>query len=237
MKNKKKILAGLLLFIVLVAGGIVFYYWEQGRSYVKTEDARITANTVTVSPLISGRVASWKGKEGDQVVAGQNLGWLDTYAIASSAGINPNTLGQTGSIAAGKAEITAPVSGQIIKSSIEPGQMVNAGQSLAVIADTEDMYVSANIEETKINKVKVGQDVEITIDSLQNQVVTGKVEEIGKATTSTFSVISSTSSNGSFTKVVQLIPVKIRFAGINQLALLPGMSVEVKIHIADQVNQ
>lgn len=231
MYNKKKILIGLFAIIVVVAGLIAFYYWDQGRKYVKTEDARIEANTVTVSPLISGRITSLKVQEGDYVNAGDTLGWQETGTMATSAGVNTNALNSVGSVAVGKAEITAPISGQIIKLAVEPGQVVSPGQSLAVIADTQDLYVSANIEETSVEKVKRGQNVEITLDALQNKKVVGKVEEIGKATTSTFSVISTQSSNGSFTKVVQLIPVKIRFPGINKLNLLPGMSVEIKIDI------
>jgi multidrug resistance efflux pump len=231
MNTKRKILIGLFALIVIVAGLITFHYWDQGRKYVKTEDARIEANTVTVSPLISGRIISLKVKEGDYLEAGDTIAWQETGTMATSAGINTNTLNPIGSVAAGKAEITAPISGEIIKLSAEPGQVVGPGQSLAVMADTQDLFVSANIEETSVGKVKKGQDVEITIDSLQNKKVMGKVEEIGKATTSTFAVIPTQNSNGSFTKVVQLVPVKIRFPGINKLNLLPGMSVEIRIDI------
>lgn len=231
MNKKNKILIGLLVLIVVVAGAIIYYYWDQGRKFVKTDDAKIAANTVTVSPLISGRITSLKVHEGDSVNAGDTLGWQETGTMATSAGVSATALNSAGSLVAGKAEITAPISGQILKLSAEPGQMVGPGQSLAVIADTNDLYVSANIEETSIEKIKPGQDVEITIDALQNKKAIGKVEEIGKATTSTFAVIPTQSSNGSFTKVVQLVPVKIRFPGINKLSLLPGMSVEVKIHL------
>jgi multidrug resistance efflux pump len=229
--KKKKVLLGLLILIVVVAGAIVFYYWDQGRRYVKTEDARISANIVTVSPLISGKITSLKVKEGDFVNAGDTLGWQETGTMASSSAVSTNNLNPVGSVTVGKADITAPISGQIIKLSAVQGQIVSPGQSLAVIADTQDLYVSANIEETAIEKVKVGQDVEISIDALQNKKVMGKVEEIGRATTSTFSVIPTQSSNGSFTKVIQLIPIKIRFPGINKLNLLPGMNAEIKIHI------
>jgi len=188
MKDKKKILIGLFAIILVVAAFIVLYYWDQGRKYIKTEDARIEGHIVTVSPLISGRITSLKVQEGDMVNAGETIGWQETGTMATSAGINTNSLNAVGSMAVGKAEITAPISGQVIKMSVEPGQLVSPGQSLAVIADTEDLYVSANIEETSVKKIKPGQEVEITIDALDNKKVMGKVEEIGKATTSTFSI-------------------------------------------------
>ena len=234
MENKNKILITLFAIIIIIAGAITLYYWDQGRKYVKTDDARIEANTVTVSPLISGRITSLKVQEGDTVNADDTLGWQETGTMSTSAGINTSALNPVGSVVVSKSEIFAPIAGQIIKLAAEPGQIVSPGQSLAVIADTQDLYISANIEETSIGKVKPGQDVEITIDTLNNKKVMGKVEEIGKATISTFSVISTQSSNGSFTKVVQLVPVKIRFPGINNLNLLPGESVEIKIHVLGQ---
>lgn len=231
MKNKKKVLTIMSIVILVVAGGIIFYYWYENAHYVSTEDARVSANIVSVTPQIPGRITAWNVAEGDQVQAGGNLGWQDTNTVATTAGVNASALNQVGSLTVSKAEITAPVSGEVIKSSVVEGQMAGTGTVLAMIADTGDLYVSANIEETKIDRVKPGQDVEVTIDALNGKKVMGKVDEIGKATTSTFSVIPSQSSNGSFTKVTQLIPIKIRFPGINQMGLAPGMSVEIKIHV------
>ena len=229
--NKKKILTAVLTLLVAGAGGIVFYYWNEDAHYVSTQDARIAANIVNVVPQIPGKVIVWKVHEGDKVKAGQVLGWQDTSGLAASAAINAGALNQVGSLTVGKAEIVAPIGGEIIKSAVEPGQYVAPGQSVAVIADTGDLYVSANIEETLINKVKPGQNVEVAIDALQGKKVLGKVDEIGKATVSTFSILPVQSSNGNFTKVIQLVPIKIRIPGASDLGLLPGMSVEIKIHI------
>ncbi|MHB1651862.1 MAG: HlyD family secretion protein [Desulfitobacteriaceae bacterium] len=232
MKNKKKVLVILLIAILAVAGGIVFYYEYENANYISTDDARIAANIVNVSPQIPGRVTAWNVVEGDKVQAGGNLGWQDTNAVATSAGVNASALNLVGGLTVSKAEIVAPISGEVIKAAVIPGQMVSPGQTLALIADMSDFFVSANIEETKIKKIKPGQDVDITIDALNGKKVIGKVEEIGKATLSTFSILPAQSSNGNFTKVTQLFPVKIRFPGSNQLGLEPGMSVEIKIHVA-----
>lgn len=231
MKNKKKIITLILGAMLLIGGGIFFYYWWEGKNYVATEDARIAANTVSVTPLISGKIVSWEVTEGDSVKAGQNLGWQDTTAMAGSSVVNPNALKQTGSLAVSKAEITAPISGKIIKSSVQMGQLASPGQTLAMIADTDDLYVSANIEETKIARLKPGQDVDIFIDALNGRKVKGKVDMLGQATVSTFSAISMQSSSGSFTKVTQLVPIKIRFPVSSDLPLVPGMSVVIKIHL------
>jgi len=231
MKNKKKILIILVAVLLIGAASIVYYYWYENSHYVSTEDARIAADIVTVTPQIPGRITEWNVSEGDNVKAGANLGWQDTNAVATSSGVNAAALNAVGSLMVSKAEITAPISGKVLKSSVVPGQMVSPGQALALIADTGDLYVTANIEETKIKEVKKGQNVEVTIDALGGQKVMGKVEEIGQATLSTFSVLPTQSSNGTFTKVTQLIPVRIRFPHASEMGLAPGMSVEVKIDI------
>ncbi len=231
MKNKKKILVVILLVVILIGGGIAGFYWYDDTYFVSTDDARLAANTVNVTPQIPGRIASWNVAEGDMVQAGDDLGWQDTNSVANSAGVSTAALNQVGSMTVSKAELVAPISGQVIKSSVETGQLVSPGQTLAVIADTRDLYVSANIEETKVDKLKVGQPVDITIDALQGRQFTGRLAEIGKATLSTFSVMPVDSSNGNYTKVTQLIPVKIRFPVDPSLGLVPGMSVEIKIHV------
>ena len=229
--KKKVILFVVSLFILVGAAGIVYYYYYENTNYVTTKDARISANLVNVSPAITGKVTAWNVNEGDSVKAGSNLGWQDTGTLATSAGINTTSLNSVGSIMVNRSEITAPISGEVIKSNVEEGQIVSPGQTLAIIADTKDLFVSANIEETKVNQLKVGQDVEISIDSLNGKTVLGKIDQMGRATVSTFSVLPSQSSNGSFTKVTQLVPIKIRFPEIKDLALVPGMSAEIKIHI------
>jgi multidrug resistance efflux pump len=202
-------------------------------NYITTDDARISAYTANVGPIISGKITSWNVAEGEYVKAGATMGWQDTNAIASTAGVTPSALNPIGSIMISKAEITAPISGQVIKTSVRVGQLVGAGQALAVIADTSDLFVEVNIDETEMGKVKVGQLVELKIDGVPGRSFQGRVDEIGKATLSTFDILPMQSANGNFTKVTQRIPLKIRFPEINKLGLVPGMSVTAKIHITE----
>ncbi len=232
--NKQKIIISAVLTVVLVIGmGIGFYYWYQFSRYIATDDAQISAYTATVSPIIPGKVTSWNVAEGDYVQAETPLGWQDTSSLATSADVNPSAIKPVGSITVSKAEITAPISGQVIKNNVRVGQLVGTGQPIAVIADIDDLFVNVNIEETQIKKVKVGQVVDLEIDALPGKTFQGRVDDIGKATLSTFDILPMQSANGNFIKVTQRIPLKIRFPEINDLGLLPGMSVTAKIHIAN----
>ncbi len=107
------------------------------------------------------------------------------------------------------AVLRAPISGQIIKKLASPGEMGTVGNPVALMVDTDDLYVTANIEEDKIEKVKVGQEVRLTVDSFPDVWFKGKVDSIGSASTSTFSLLSTQTSGNTFIKVTQRIPVKI----------------------------
>ena len=233
MKNQKIVIAVVVTLVLMIGGGIASYYWYEMSHYLTTDDARISAYTANVSPIISGKITSWNVSEGEYVKAGAAMGWQDTNAMATSAGVNPSALNPVGSIMVSKAELTAPISGQIIKSSVRVGQLVGAGQPLAVIADTSDLFVNVNIDETEISKVKVGQLVDLTFDALPGKTFQGRVDEIGTATLATFDILPMQSANGNFTKVTRRILLKVRFPEINKLGLLPGMSVTAKIHITE----
>jgi membrane fusion protein (multidrug efflux system) len=108
---------------------------------------------------------------------------------------------------------------------------VQPGQPIVSIVDASALWVNANIEETNIARVKVGQPVTVHVDALGTD-IPGKVEAVTPATASTFSMIPSSNASGNFTKVTQLVPVRISVNLGNQPLLL-GANVEVKIRVAD----
>ena len=187
--NKKAILGAVAAGILLVILSIVGWYWYQGEHYVTTEDARVAANLVVISPEIGGKIVEWNIKEGDMVRTGDVLGRQDLGTTLSSGTINISTMGTVGGIAAEKASIKTPISGQVIRSSAVLGQMAVPGSNLAVVADTDQLYISANIEEDHIARVVLGQKVELTIDAFPGVNFQGRVETIGRATTATFSLL------------------------------------------------
>jgi multidrug resistance efflux pump len=108
--------------------------------------------------------------------------------------------------------------------------MVQAGQALAVAADMEHLYITANIQEKDLKDIEAGDSVEIKVDGDGNTIFDGEVEEIGFATNSLFSVLPQQSSNGSYTKVAQKVAVKISLKNASD-KVLPGMNAEVKISL------
>ena len=215
---KKKIILVIILLVMIVAGGAIgYYYWYQGNHYISTEDARIAGDQYRVMPRISGKLVSLDLEDGQDVVADQIVGQQDTTNVANNMLDN--------------ASLRSPITGTVLKVASKPGEVVSPGQAVAIVVDMNKLYVSANIEETDLGRVHVGQTVEFTIDSFDGKKFMGKVSNIGTATASTFSLLPSTSTSGSFTKVTQRIPIKISIDDKQNNTILPGMSANIKIHL------
>jgi membrane fusion protein (multidrug efflux system) len=129
-------------------------------------------------------------------------------------------------------KIIAPVSGIIAKRTVEVGQRVNAGQQMVQIAQIGDLWVTANFKETQLQRMKPGQRVTIHVDAFK-QDFNGKVESMPASTGSISSLLPPENATGNYVKVVQRMPVRIRFdpnqAGLERLR--PGMSVDPKVWV------
>ncbi|HKD79041.1 MAG TPA: HlyD family secretion protein [Candidatus Angelobacter sp.] len=124
-------------------------------------------------------------------------------------------------------KIYAPVTGVLSKRSVEPGQVLQAGQPLFSIVNLDDIWTTANFKETQLRNMKVGQKAKIKVDAYAHE-YNGTVESIGAATGARFSLLPPENATGNYVKVVQRIPVRIRFDKGEDPGhqLRPGMSVE-----------
>ncbi|HEX3875461.1 MAG TPA: HlyD family secretion protein [Bryobacteraceae bacterium] len=129
-------------------------------------------------------------------------------------------------------KIIAPVAGIIGKRSAEVGATVQAGQQLFTIAQTNDMWITANFKETQLRRMHPGLKVKIHIDAYDLD-YNGYVESMPAASGSVTSLLPPENATGNFVKVVQRLPVRIRFdkdqSGLDRLR--PGMSVEPKVYL------
>jgi membrane fusion protein (multidrug efflux system) len=107
------------------------------------------------------------------------------------------------------ATIKAPLNGIVSKRSVNVGDYVSSGQALLAIVDQENIWVIANLKETQMTNVRVGQPVAIKIDAYPREKFRGTVQSIAPATGSTFALIPPDNASGNYTKVVQRVPVRI----------------------------
>jgi len=89
MKRFKKVAIALGAFILVVGISWVAYYIYESMYYFSTEDASVTADMVTITPEITGKIKRWEVGEGDYVKAGQVLGSQDISSLINSSAINP----------------------------------------------------------------------------------------------------------------------------------------------------
>ncbi|MBW2603021.1 MAG: HlyD family secretion protein [Deltaproteobacteria bacterium] len=126
--------------------------------------------------------------------------------------------------------VTSPIDGVVAKKIAHIGEVITAGQPVAVVVDLNNIWVEANLEETKVEHVSLGQSVDLKVDAYPKTKFTGKVINIGAATASEFALIPENRSAGNFTKVTQRIPIRIEVVDPAE-QLRPGMMVVVGIEI------
>ncbi|TBL78351.1 efflux RND transporter periplasmic adaptor subunit [Paenibacillus thalictri] len=214
--NTKMLLVNVIVILLIIAGlGAAVYYYNQSANYISTDNAHVDGQQVTIAATTSGKLTDWSGQVGKTFNSGERVGSV-------------TLLGQPTPT---KVDIEAPVSGTIVQQSVVPNSFVSAGSALARAYDLNSLWVTANIEEKNFNNVKLGQTVDVYVDAFPGTVLSGRVDKIGLTTTGTFSLMPSSNTNANYTKVAQVLPVTIVLDGYKGVALAPGMSVTVRIHI------
>jgi len=128
--------------------------------------------------------------------------------------------------------VRAPVGGVIGNRQVRIGRLVAAGAPLLDIVPVKDVWVVANFKETQIEHIRHGQRVRIRIDGYPNDRIEGVVDSFAPGSGSAFSLLPTDNATGNFVRVVQRVPVKIRFVG-HPLSgrLVPGLSARVEIDL------
>ena len=226
----RRVVVPVVLVIVVVAAVFGFNTYRESQLYVGTDNAQLTGQPIQVGSMNPGRVDSIGPTIGSTVRKGDVIAQV---ALPSQVGMGQNGQAKMGFLGAGdsRVDVQAPVDGVVIAEPVAVGATVAAGQAIVTIVDPTQWWVNANIEETNIGKVRVGQPVTVHVDALGADVL-GKVEAVTPATAGTFSLLPSSNAAGNFTKVTQLVPVRIAVNLGNQPTLL-GANVEVKIRVAD----
>ncbi len=214
MNAKRMIIMNVIILIILVGGGFTgYYYFNQAENYLSTDNAQISGQQVTIAAPANGKLINWKGNTGDTFAKDETIG---TVEMIGDRGVT-------------NMDIKAPADGTVVQTNAVKNTMVAAGTPLAISYDLDHLWVTANIEETELNDVKTGQDVDIYVDAFPNVTLNGKVQEIGLATAGTFSLLPKNNASGNYTKETQVIPVKISIDHYGE-RLVPGMNVTVRIH-------
>jgi multidrug resistance efflux pump len=195
--------------VVLLAGlGIAGYFLYESNFYYQTDNAKVDTMIYQLSAQASGRLEKMYVRRGDEVKAGQVLAHV-----------------KNGS------SIRSPIDGTVIDVKMEVGDYVTPADVIMVVAKTSDLYITANVEETNILQIHPGQTATVSLDAY-GQNFAGYVEDVNTVTSTKLSgFTNSFTTSGTYTKVTQLIPVKIKLLDDIDLADIIGTNATVKIRI------
>ena len=129
--------------------------------------------------------------------------------------------------------ITAPCDGVASKKNIQLGQLIQPGQNLLSLVESEKVWVVANYKETQTANIQEGLKVKVKVDAVPGVVYKGVVTAIANATGAQYSVVPVDNATGNFVKIKQRIPVRIDFTTENTpedlKRLRSGMNVECEV--------
>ena len=196
---------------------------EDGSLSQREEDAQRATRAQTVAAVSQARANVEIAKQQSQAVSVNR-------AALEAAVANAEAAMKAAKVDLDNTKITAPQDGQLGQVTVRKGAYVNSGAQLMGLVPSQ-MWVIANMKETQMANVQVGQPATFTVDALNGATLTGQVERISPATGSEFSVLPADNATGNFVKIAQRIPVRIRIDSGQKLAprLRPGMSVIVSI--------
>jgi membrane fusion protein, multidrug efflux system len=129
--------------------------------------------------------------------------------------------------------IRAPLDGTVGNRQVRVGDYVQPGTRLLTLVPLQALYVTAYFKEKQTRRMRIGQPVTLAVDAL-DQPLSGEVESFAPGSGSTFSLLPFEPGTGNFTKIVQRVPVRIRFNSDQSRteALRPGLSVTAKVRVA-----
>jgi membrane fusion protein (multidrug efflux system) len=185
---------------------------EQRRAQLEEQQSKLNQTLKNASRQVSIRQATIESRE--------------AAAEASSAKLDQARLNLT------YTHIVSPVNGIVTERSGEIGARIASGQQLLMVVQTDDLWVTANFKETQLQRMHKGQSVRIHVDALGKD-FDGYIENMPAATGDRTSVLPPENATGNYVKVIQRLPVRIRFKpnqpGMDELH--PGMSVEPNVHL------
>ncbi|MBI1769893.1 MAG: HlyD family secretion protein [Bacteroidetes bacterium] len=197
-------------------GAITQKQLDDSRNNYESAQKQLTANQKQVAFATSQVVTSEAQIKKAQATVGTRVAALDLAKLRLSY-----------------CNIYAPVSGQIGKRNLEAGQYVQTGQPLMTVVNKEKFWVIANFKETQLEKMKVGQEVNVKLDGYPDIEIKGKISSLSLATGAKFSLLPPDNATGNFVKITQRVPVKIELDDETKYkdVLRAGLSVEVEVNV------
>jgi macrolide-specific efflux system membrane fusion protein len=227
----------LIVAVIVVLGAVGVYLGLQWRAaqpvydYLQVDrgEMKVTLresgdvepeHKLDITPPISGRVDTIEVANGTQVKQGQVLALMsstDRAALIDAARAAGGKEYKFWQDVYKPAPLLAPLDGRIISTGVVPGEVVVAAQTVFTMSD--HLIVQANVDETDLNHIWVGQKVDITFEGFPDQQLTGVVHEVAQ---------DSTTVNNVTTYLVNV------FLDKTPPFVVSGLSTDLFFHVSDR---
>ncbi|AYG08643.1 HlyD family efflux transporter periplasmic adaptor subunit [Pseudomonas fluorescens] len=192
-------------------------------------DVTRAANAQTIAAVAQAQASLEIARQDLQTVI-VNRGSLEAAVASADAAV------ELARIDLSNTRVLAPRDGQLGQIGVRLGAYVNSGAQLMALVPNQ-LWVIANMKETQMDNVQVGQPVTFTVDALDHRKFHGTVQRISPATGSEFSLLQADNATGNFVKIAQRVPVRITVDPDQEQSerLRPGLSVVVSIDTAGRL--
>jgi membrane fusion protein (multidrug efflux system) len=207
---------------------------NSAQDQVRQAQARVSQAQQDVARAQAQLTTSQGGLQQAQAGQAQTQANRNQYQAALAAVTRAQAQLKNAQLQLSYTTIASPITGTVGNKNVEEGQRVQSGTPLMAVVDGKNWVVS-NFKETQLEKMHAGDRALIKLDAFPNHPFNGYVESLSPASGSQFALLPPDNATGNFTKVVQRIPVRVRFDPQSirgyETRIAPGMSATVTVTV------
>jgi len=207
---------------LIAVNAIARRVWDQNRTTLHQAEEKFSQNKALLAEA-QAALAQALAHQGDPLALKTQLAQLEQQRAEVQAQLRQKQVALDDHV------VRSPINGVVDQKFVEPGEYVIPGQRLVLLHDPKAVWVEVLLKETKLDGLKPGQTVSVSVDAYPDRAFHGSIERIGTAATSQFALMPSPNPSGNFTKINQRVPVRIKVDQPDDNPLRPGMMVEVDI--------
>ena len=207
--------------------------FDQAKASLAQAQARLESTRANIDSSVGG-VTLAKGRFLAAQTGPQQLAAARAAVGVAAAKVKQAEAAKTlADLNLGYTKLRAPAKGVVARRSVEVGQLVDPSRPLLAIVPLDDVWVVANFKEDQLAEMNAGDKAIIEVDAFSGQKIAAHVDSLAGGTGSRFALLPPDNASGNFVKVVQRLPVLLRFDAPPPFALRPGMSAVVRVTVKE----
>jgi membrane fusion protein (multidrug efflux system) len=197
---------------------------------LETDMNRLRGELKELDASVSGSKAGVKGAESKLKLLKNGASSKDIEILVSSVKASQAAY-DLAKLSLSYAIVRAPNNGTVVQINSHAGDIIAPGLSAMSLIDFSKLAVTAYVSEEDVAKIKLGNEVKLSIDALSGKTFKGKIEAIGETTASVWNLFRNSNEAENVDKINQAVPVVIGFDYTGD-KVIPGMSATAKIKIS-----